>query len=297
MCFVVAFKFQTISEHSHNNPVIHNVIPKMNEWMGITNLDKKQRIDLETLCFNCLNRLSICFEIMNELEQQHVSCEESWRKRDVRNSAFIPGIVDLDSNVENFANHSKNVLRDLTRVFNLVFDTKFIDAVKFARTISKKGVHQDSDAMKFVINNHPEKSDFIDFLRSYQDSNAVVNSIRNAFEHPNGKSGTISIENYKLIEHSLISPVWKLENRNANAILNSPDPTPLLDGISRIFNTVFCFTEGILVFLIFEHVNREIFTINKISDGNGAPNQPVRYDIRLNAQLSRALSEAQHSKI
>lgn len=287
----MTFTFQTISEHSDNNPVFPNFVNNMNRWIQLTELDASQNGKLVGLYFKCLERVSLCFEIINELEKQHFICEQGWSFVVSQNTAIIPGILDLEARVENFLVQSKSAIRELTSLFNFVFGTSFNEAVKFA-SILKDGSKKDSEVLTYVVGNHPLNDEFADFLRYYQDHIAVINSLRNTSEHPEDRKGTLYITNYEIIQQMLIRPSWRVENNRADALLNNQHSTELLDGLKRIYGVLHYFVEGIPVFLIYEYINKDVFEISKNLDHRYTQDRLYRYDICLNTELKRALSNA-----
>ncbi|MCK1367797.1 hypothetical protein [Bradyrhizobium sp. 62] len=186
--------------------------------------DRILSLYLETL----MQRLLDCHQFKDSLSEKLIACNSDWSTQKVDRLRLIPHVAGLVGIAESFLYASKNYLRDLLRLFEILYSCHLKDASTFA-DLKGKG---DSDLVKWSTATFGADDQITVLLRTEQEWTAKFIRMRNAVEHPGGYSGNLIIHN--IVVHPtepgmLIPPAWELGESQHSDILN--DMTVGLDNL------------------------------------------------------------------
>ncbi|HWX16874.1 MAG TPA: hypothetical protein VNY07_09835 [Chthoniobacterales bacterium] len=126
---------QQISDEGTENPIIARLSVQTIELLEVFNisLSKQERQQIFSVMFADIQpKLLACSKIANELDGQikgHQKVVDEKGVQMVGGGAFrLPGIPELRPRAETFLYHAKSVLRDLTKLFAILFDKSFGEA-------------------------------------------------------------------------------------------------------------------------------------------------------------------------
>lgn len=176
--------------------------------------DKILSLYMETLT----QRLLDCHQFADTLEEKLSACSAEWSSQHEGRVRMIPTVIGLVGIAESFLYASKNYLRDLLRLFQILYECHLKDASDFA---DLKGLG-DSALVKWSDSKFGADDSITVLLRTEQEWTGKFIRMRNAIEHPGGKSGTLFIQNIRAHPtevRGLIPPSWGLEPTQQSDIL------------------------------------------------------------------------------
>ncbi|MET3973018.1 hypothetical protein [Bradyrhizobium sp. S3.9.1] len=120
-------------------------------------------------------------------------------------SVTLPQVMQLEEECRNYLYEAKNFLRDLLKVFNLLFGTSFEEASEW--TTPKK---PRASVIEYAETNFQAQPDHIRYLKQLPACIAPFVWMRNAVEHPGKHSGTLIIQNFHFEpDGTLATPDWR----------------------------------------------------------------------------------------
>ena len=119
----------------------------------------------------------------------------------------VPHVIDLEKIAEGFLYDAKNYLRDLLKLFQIVYDCNLKDASAFA-DMKQTG---ESEIVKWAEFKFGKDDKLTKLLHTETAWTTESIRMRNAVEHPGEKSGTLAILNIRLTEDQakFIPPTWQ----------------------------------------------------------------------------------------
>jgi len=186
------FVFSKLLEHGASNPIVARLGLQTLQILDQCKISKETRDKIAEVYMHSLQKKLIrCWEIEERFRSEFKSAVESYKPPLSGNQAIhLPQIARLEEECHNFLYEMKNYVRDLLKVFNLLYGTDFKEASEFFR--AKKGSKSLVEFAASAFGQNDPKTKFLQ--EAVQQVEYMVN-LRNAVEHPGGYSGeTASIE-------------------------------------------------------------------------------------------------------
>jgi hypothetical protein len=270
----MVFEFHKVSNFGTTHPVVARLGIQSNDLVGFINVDELRRDAIKKFYFDLMQRLLRCHEIRDGLmngireEVEKVTKQEHQIRE-------VPQVVGLQGVVEGFLYETKNFLRDLLGLFEIVFVQKFEDASAFA-DFKGKG---DSKVVKWAVKTVGKDDRLAQRLKSQQAWMSEVIGMRNAVEHPGGYSGSLVVHNIRrhpARRGAFISPTWRrVAGREA-------DIGSDMDSILANLLTV---AEDLLAEMVTHRPCSPHIAVYEIPIQDRNPQSPVRLRIGLNQEL------------
>jgi aspartyl-tRNA(Asn)/glutamyl-tRNA(Gln) amidotransferase subunit B len=218
------------------------------------------------------NRLLDCHKSRDLLAQK---VREKLPKQQNSQIRELPHVIGLQGIVEGYLYDTKNYLRDLLRLFEIVYGCNLKEGSAFA-DLKGKG---ESDLAEWAAANFGKNHSFTKLLKTENVWTELVR-MRNAIEHPGGKSGTLSIQNIRLGQtlDQYILPTWARTGRPETDILN--DMAVGLDNMLTL-------AEDLLVLTVLDKPRVKQITVVEIPAKERDPICPVRLRIALVPETKR----------
>jgi hypothetical protein len=211
--------------------------------------------------------LLACWQTAQEIDQQVKAHQKEVAEKGVLlvgGGAYrVPAIPDLRPRAEIFLYQAKSVLRDLTQIFEILFNEHFGAArfdlvVKWAR--QRFGLQDDLTKM-------------LETDLSWIDR---VVRMRNAVEHPGGYSGRLYIENFTAEKKNPVievsEPQWHLNSEPKSSIAH--EMTVTVDNLLTICEQT--------LLLCLQKLKKDLpILIGEVPESERDPNCPVRYKMML----------------
>jgi hypothetical protein len=273
--------FQQISNHGTSHPVVARLQVQIGELLKSTSLKEEERQAIFGASFEASMRLIQCWDIRDKLSADCNKLETEFQPPEPNKAPTIPSIVGLRHEAETFLYEAKNFLRDLTVVINTVCGTEFDQAGQFSRLRNK----DESEIGRWAVIRFGEVDPISKFLRAHTNWLGQIVKMRNAVEHPGGRSGTLEIFNYEMAPNiGIIRPAWRLRDAS---------PTSIVDDMSRVCDGLFGFAEELIVLLIEKFLPEGLFEIHQIPEEQINPQCPLRFRVGLSEQMIEKFAQHQ----
>jgi hypothetical protein len=282
------FEVKKQLEHGTKNPIVARLMLQTLELLGQSSLSKEKTDKIgEIFVSSLVKKLLRCWEIKDRLELERTKARASY-KPPGRNepAAHVPQIPKLEEECHNFLYETKNFLRDLVTVFNLLHDTKFKEeASNWASPSGEPGLLM-THVAKTYGNDHINTR----FIRQLPACIAPYVAMRNAVEHPKGHSGELKIDNIALgADGKLVDAQWRRE-KDGKIVYG---PLDVIQELSVGVNNLLVLAEDILVMVVQTHLAMPDATmIAAIPERARNPECPIKYRIGPNARLIAAIVTA-----
>jgi hypothetical protein len=191
------FVFPKIFDHGSSNPIVARLFWQTLEILKHCNIaeDTKQQV-VELYRGSLMGKLLRCWEIKERLQSQLSAAMAS-----TPTAVNFPYILRLGEESENFLYETKNYIRDLLKVFNLLYSTNFKEASEFSRP--KKSL------VEFATESFGADDSRTKFFEGAVNCVEHFIDLRNAVEHPGGYSGELVIKNITWDANGKATePVW-----------------------------------------------------------------------------------------
>jgi hypothetical protein len=234
------------------------------QWVEV---DEKARSDLVSTYLDLQRRLLGCFETLERLRKSHdAAIEESGRDTAVGNRS-LPYLIGLQEDSESFLLASKNYLRELVRVINIAFDAKMeIDSAVFW----DKSGSSESKLYRWAETRFGAENSLSKMLRRDSQWIAELVRMRNAVEHPGGKSGTLIFRNFEQHGPKVMPPSWQREPNETS------HRSPVISDIEVAVSNLLELAEDLLAEAVMKTAKWDQITIAEIPESNRDPSAPVR---------------------
>jgi hypothetical protein len=257
-------EYRQISDYGTANPIVARLSLQTQELLQFYDLSESQKQDVFGLMFSDIQpKLLTCFGIADKIAKQ--VAEERQKLRDgnveVQGSAYrIPNIFNLRS-VETFLYQAKSVLRDLTRLFLILFSKDFGNQAHFHSVLAWSNE-------KFG-----EKHPLTAMLKTDQDTwIKKIIQMRNAVEHPEGKSGTLNVLNFTSSKQAnqimVTEPLWGL---------NNDPPVSIAEAMPVMVDNLLTFCEQVLILCLEEFKKDFPIVLVEVPESKRDPKCPIRY--------------------
>lgn len=276
----MAFILKKSLDHGTSNPIVARLSLQILEIIQKCDIDKKKADDISTIYFDSLQRkLLRCWEIQERFIREFNSSVSSYTPpEDGAQSVSIPQISRLEEECHDFLYNAKNYLRDLIRVFNILYETEYEEASEFIKGKKKRPSVVDFSEKTFGS----EDARTIFFRNTISSIEELIWS-RNAVEHPGGYSGNLLINNFELESDGQIAePVW-LREKEGHVVFG---PSAIRSDLNVLINNLLIFGEDVFASWADCHLeNPEFFQLVQIPAEKQDPSCPKRWKIGPSNQL------------
>lgn len=271
----MSFRIQQLSDYGASEPICARLTIQINELLGFCNISKKQKEDIfGTMLLNVVPKLMVCSRIKEQLTKEirdhQKRIDEKGLNFQAQGRAYtLPAVVNLQHQAETFLYNAKSALRDFTDVYLVFFSKDF-----------KKEARYDK-VLKWAEQKFGKGDPFSKMLTDDQTWLLRIVSMRNAVEHPGGRSGTLHVENFMGEEHPptvlVIEPVW---------FLNTETKSPIARDMDVFTTNLFTFFEETLLLCIQKFPSGFPVGFAEIPEAERDPKCPVRFRVVLTEMLN-----------
>jgi hypothetical protein len=200
-------------------------------------------------------------------------------------SVELPQVMQLEEECRNYLYEAKNFLRDLLKVFNLLFGTSFEDGSEW--TTGKK---PRPSVIEYAETNFQNRPDHIRYLEQLPVCTEPFVRLRNAVEHPGGHNGDFVIRNFRFEPNGTLAvPDWRRDKGGTTEY----GPIPIVDDMRIGVHNLLTLAEDILVMWAVDHaVAPDLMEMNVIPEANRNPGCPVKYKMGIKNEVLAGLSPA-----
>jgi len=264
-------QIQQISNHGTTNPIVARLCIQIGDLLPFFELTESQRQEIFGLMFSDIQpTLLTCFTISDQLRNE-IRIEQ--KKIDDTGLSFqgggrhytVPTIFDLRTRAHTFLYHAKCVLRDMTKLFNILFSKDFENAARYDKVIkwAEEQFGADADLTRML------KDDEGSWIRS-------LVKMRNAVEHPGGYSGTLYVENFTAAPRGnqieITEPLW---------YLNDETKSPIAFDMPVYVDNLLTFCEQTLLLCLDKFKKNFPLVVAEIPESERDPHCPIRYKMTL----------------
>ncbi|MDD1628379.1 MAG: hypothetical protein LUQ26_13050 [Methylococcaceae bacterium] len=270
----MGFVLKQISNVGSANPIVARLSLQFHEIIAFYDLadDAKEKIGL-VLNKQIQQRLLACEKIAIELNNEITDALKIIREMGLKTQSNgrvleLPHIIGLEERIEPYLYNAKSCLRDILKIFNIVFGTNFNEtrydlAIKWAS--EKFGAE---DALTIFL-----KTDHDLWIHK-------IIRMRNAIEHPGGHSGLLKIQNFEVksdnAQATITEPSWNL---------NDEIPTLIRCDIHVFVNNILEFAEDVVISALEKVGKPSMLAVQEIPKDQRHQEAPVRFKIGLVQEL------------
>jgi hypothetical protein len=178
-----------------------------------------------------------CWEVEQRLRAKAEKCRQKYKPPVPGDVAVeIQQIPRLKEECEDFLYQAKNFLRDLLKLFNMLWGTEYEDASEWV-----KGKKKRSSVEEFIVQRFGDKHANATFIKQYKACIEPFALLRNAVEHP--ETSQLVVKNFARQGSSLIEPSWELQKDHKIEY----GPLPIVDDMSIAVRNLLILAEDMLV--------------------------------------------------
>lgn len=267
-------QIRKVSNHGTSNPIVSRLSIQTQELIQFCNTSKENKVKVfELYNLKVQRRLLECDKIYREIKEETIEVRKTIAKNGFNiqsggRSIHVPQIIRLDERVESFLYSAKLTLRDLAIIFNILFEKDFDNEARYDNVYKWAEDCFGSESNLFQL----VKGDHDIWIRK-------IISMRNAVEHPEGRSGILHIHNLELVtlddtdNYSLIEPTW---------CLNSDDRVSIIKDMDTFVSNMLEFSEDLLVTCITTKGIPEMLRLVKIAEDERQNECANRYRFCIN---------------
>ena len=260
------FAFSKIFDHGTTHPVVARLHVQTGDLLQMSSLIEEKRQEVFQIIFEASTRLLHCYDIVTKIREARDTCMHEYQPAKKERTITLPHIIGLEGDAENFLYEAKLFLRDLTGLINAVFGTKFGQASDYYSAKSKRN----GKIAAWAEESFGADDRLTRHLTLHQDWIGEVVRMRNAVEHPGGKSGVLHVKNFEMMSDGTIRlPVW---------FRNEEQPSKLVEDMEGICEYLLLFAEELLVFILEKHLAMPFLQIFEIPESARDKQCPKRFE-------------------
>lgn len=272
------------SDYGTSNPVVARFVIQTHNLLKDSLFSSEVQNKVMAIYFSIHKRLLICNETLERLKMALVTALNRIPKsKDPRLKpvAFIP---NLESDAGKIIYELKNILRDVVSILNPLYGKKFTEA----SALYPRKQAAPSDVQSWAMGKFDKNEPFCLFVGEEVDWIEELIRKRNAVEHPGGYSGTLSIENMKLLEDGrMLLPVW---------YRTGMPPIDILSDLDALIHNCFTYAEDFLALAIkADPAFKQYMDIFRIPKDKINPDCPVTYQTGPNAEFLSKIEADTHT--
>ena len=278
--FVVAKKL----DHGINHPIVARLTLQNIEILQKCAIPKATAESIQALYLNELTpKLLRCSQIAEKLRTDTEKLAASYKPPGKgETSVELPQVMQLEEECRNYLYEAKNFLRDLLKVFNLLFGTSFEEGSEW--TMAKK---PRPSVIGFAEANFQKQLDHIRYLQQLPRCVETFVKMRNAVEHPGGHSGDLVIRNFRFEpDGELSAPDWRRDKGGQTEY----GPVSIFDDMRVGVENLLILAEDILIMWAIDHAAFPgAMAVSVIPEGKRNPGCPIKYRMDLSPGFLGAL--------
>jgi hypothetical protein len=278
----MTFTFTRILDHGVSNPIVARLHLQTLQILEHCKIDEDVKQRVTKLYLNTLSRkLLRCWEIKERFRSQFNAAVEAYK---TPKDSHFPHILRLEEECHNFLYEIKNYIRDLLKVFNLLYGTNFKEASEFSRPKKRSKSLVEFASQSFGLNDPKTK-----FLGEAVEGVEYFIDLRNAAEHPGGYSGELIITNFtRDPDGKAAEPDW-VRVRNGVPLYG---PSSIRADMDAAIHNFLQLGEDILVSWAAENLRFPEFTqVAVIPEESRDPKRAIKYVVAPNEKLEQQLSK------
>ena len=264
-------QIQQILDQGTANPIVARLSIQTQDLLPFYDLSEEQRQKIVGLMFSDIQpKLLACSRISeqfaSEVRGHQKRIDEIGVEVQAASRAYkIPAIFDVRSRAEIFLYQAKSVLRDLTKLFLILFGKDFNNTARFDLVAEwAEAEFGEQDELTKML-----KTDEGLWIRS-------LVKMRNAVEHPAGRSGTLHVQNFtaEVVGSSIVvlEPVWYLDNN---------EKSPVVRDMGVFTDNLLTLCEQTLILCLEKFKKGFPIVVVEVAEGDRDPSCPVRYRMTL----------------
>jgi hypothetical protein len=230
-----------------------------------TTFDPEVRENVLAVCVEAAPRLVRCQEVRDTLAAYEARIEAEYQEKRSAETRYFPELMPIDGDAERFLYEAKNYLRDLTGILRAAFSAPLKDASDFAYVKDKKH----STAEQWAVKTFGRDSRITQVITGAASWISELVRMRNAVEHPNGYSGSLTIQNFGFTPGRDFPqrPTWFRTGRS---------PTEVVADMTVLCFLMLEFGENLIAMIAESNFIAPVFTIGEIPEENRNPDVPMR---------------------
>jgi hypothetical protein len=280
------FVFSKLLDHGTSNPIVARLSLQMMQILDQCKIAKEARDEIAEIYMHSLQKKLIrCWEIRERFRSEFNSAVESYKPPSSGSQAIqLPQITRLEEECHNFLYEMKNYVRDLLKVFNLLYGTDFKEASEFYR--AKKG---SKSLVEFAASAFGRNDPKTKFLEEAIDQVEYVVSLRNAVEHPGGHSGELRITNFALEpDGKICEPTWFLEKDGTRVT----DPSAIRADMETAIHNLLLLGEDVVASWAADNLSAGAMArVAVVPEERRDPSCPIKYVVTASRELEERLSK------
>lgn len=282
------FEVKKYLEHGTSNPIVARLSLQPLEILGQCNVTEEQRDKIGGAYVGSLvKKLLRCWEIEEGLRAEFDKGVASY-KPPSRGAVWVdvPQMPRLEEECHNFLYETKNYLRDLIQVFNLLYGTDFKEASEWVR--ASKGKQSVIDFAAKTFGGSDIKTVFFGQMSTCIEP---FIDMRNAVEHPKGHSGELKITNFaRDADGRLADPVWSRQKDDKTEY----GPLPIVGDMRVAVQNLLILGEDLLIMWAMTHLTMpDAMAVTVVPESQRAPQCPIKYRIGPSAALVAKIATAE----
>lgn len=234
----MAFTLSKVSDYGTATPVVARTTVQVMQVLDVYGLGKEEKERIYSIYIELVRpKLIRCMEIVNKLDAAIEKINADIQKNGPKTQSHgrvveLPHIEQLKEDVESYLYNAKSALRDIALILEPILGKRFNNS-RYDKilTWSEESFGKESNLSKMLTNDQEWIKEII--------------SKRNAVEHPGEYSGTLHVDNYKLVtvnndthQQCIIEPTWHRDGE---------EPSFIVSDLTTVFHNLLEFSEAILM--------------------------------------------------
>lgn len=279
MKWVVTKTMDVGSKH----PVVARLMIQTTDLLQATDYTEDQRSALATIYYKELAPVLLeCWRIRDEIAADVLkSMQSAGQDRNDPRVFHMHSVDRLEVRAENFLYQAKNYLRKTLLAWDWFYGSGFNEASAYILT----GKETRSKMEDWAMTKFGDDDQRTTLIRAEQEWAVPLIRMRNALEHPGGKSGTVYMENVKIEGNVYTAPTWR---RNDDA------PTLIVPHMATMLESMLEMGEDIFAVNVRPHLGR-MFDIYEIPPEDRDPQQPKRLRVDATPEFREMIAKS-HAK-
>lgn len=261
------FVFQQHSSYGSSTPAAARTMLQTSQLSQAYPLNDQQRKDLIVVSHDVMMRLLACLERFDRINGQVLKGKGQAEQGGIHvqaggRVATIPAVTELQMDAEAYLSSAKMALRDIARVFKPFYGIAFDHRFQRIRKWIAKKFGTDDPLHHLLIQDAPWIERIV--------------GMRNAVEHPGGRDGTLSVEDFKLVNDG---PPWQV--REPVWYRNGEEPVPVAKEIEAWNHNLLTLFEDLVCDGLVRLAPDAPIVIYEIPEADRDPTMPIRYRVGL----------------
>jgi hypothetical protein len=276
-----------ILDHGTANPIVARLTLQIFAILDHCEITSEARDGIKVIYMNCLARkLLRCGEIVERYKLEFRNQMAAYKRPPAGAQVVaIPQVLRLEEECHSFLYVAKNFIRDLLKVFNLLYGTTFVEASEYLWPKKGKGKQSLIGFAELTFGADDPKTKVI---RDFSPVVERVVTYRNAVEHEGGWSGTLRIMNFRFQPGGkILEPGWLIEKDGKNM----PE-TSIGADLCGIVENLLVLGEDLFVSWAVDHLHMPQFLqIYFVAEEDRDATQPVKYVVNATQELVEKIAK------